>query len=239
MKRLQNEDKAGLYITVIFHLLVIAILLIAQIGAVLRSENTFVLDFTKQEEKEKIAREENFREDISRRLEEMIAASEAGRDQVRNIAVDRSHLKDDRGTDARKLYEEAERLQEELDKGKSAVHQEENELALQPVEKDSQEEHLESHYSGPSVLSWELEGRKASRLKVPAYLGMGAGMVTVVITVDNHGNVIDAKVEDAMSSKDASLRKYAINAARASRFSASPTAPARQTGNIVYQFIAQ
>ena len=58
MKRLDSEDKAGLYITVIFHLVVLIILLASQIGAALRSENTFVIDFSKQEavqkEKEEI-----------------------------------------------------------------------------------------------------------------------------------------------------------------------------------------
>ena len=50
---MNSEDKAGLYITVIFHLVIIIILLACQIGAVLKRENTFVLDFTKQEEVEK------------------------------------------------------------------------------------------------------------------------------------------------------------------------------------------
>ena len=59
---MRGEDKAGLYITVIFHLVIIIILLACQIGAVLKRENTFVLDFTKQEEVEKKKAEENFKE---------------------------------------------------------------------------------------------------------------------------------------------------------------------------------
>ena len=97
----------------------------------------------------------------------------------------------------------------------------------------------ESNYSGPSVVSYELDGRKASRLSIPAYRCMGAGMVTVIITVDPQGNVINAKVEDALSSSDACLRNFAIRAARLSKFSTSTTAPPKQIGNIVYQFIAQ
>ena len=97
----------------------------------------------------------------------------------------------------------------------------------------------ESTYSGPSVVSYELEGRKASRLSIPAYRCMGAGMVTVIIAVDPQGNVINAKVEDALSSPDACLRNFAVRAARLSKFSSSTTAPPKQIGNIVYQFIAQ
>ena len=68
---------------------------------------------------------------------------------------------------------------------------------------------------------------------------MGAGQVTVIIVVNNNGDVVNAKVEDSLSSADECLRGFAIRAARLSKFSASQTAPSRQTGNIVYQFIAQ
>ena len=68
---------------------------------------------------------------------------------------------------------------------------------------------------------------------------MGAGEVTVLITVDNSGTVIAAKVDESVSSTDSCLRSFAIRAARLSRFSADSKAPARQSGNIVYSFIAQ
>jgi hypothetical protein len=44
---------------------------------------------------------------------------------------------------------------------------------------------------------------------------------------------------EEISSDDSCLRSFAIRAARLSRFSASSTAPARQTGEILYRFIAQ
>lgn len=88
-------------------------------------------------------------------------------------------------------------------------------------------------------MSYYLEGRKASKLSIPAYRCMGAGEVKVLITVDNSGTVIAAKVDESASSTDGCLRSFAVRAARLSRFSADPHAPARQQGNIVYQFIAQ
>ena len=115
--RFRKEDKAGIYGTVIFHLAVLVILLVCQIGYSLRGENTFVLDFSKQEEVERIKQEEMFKEDISSRIDELLAASAAGQISVRNVAVDRSALRDDRGTDAQKLYEDAARLQQELESG--------------------------------------------------------------------------------------------------------------------------
>ena len=238
MGRLRREDKAGLYITVIFHLAVIIVMLIAQIGFQLQREDSFVLDFTKQEEKEKVQKEEALKEDISERIEQLLAASASGSIPVRNVAVDRGALKDDRGTNAEELYKEAERLQQELDNGFKPENSDDY-ADLSPKNTEPAKKKQEQTYSGPSVVSYQLDGRKASHLSIPAYRCMGSGMVTVIITVDNAGHVINAKVQDELSANDPCLRSFAIRAARGSRFSASPTAPARQTGNIVYQFIAQ
>ncbi len=236
MSRLNKEDKAGLYITVIFHLVVLIILLATQLGFSLAKENSFVLDFTKQEQVEKVKKEEVFKEDITKRVEQMLAA--AGNIPIRNVAVDRGALKDDRGTNAEELYKDAERLQQELNNG-APLPKDELVYEYKKTETGGPKKSSESSYSGPSVVSYELEGRKASRLSIPAYRCMGAGMVTVIITVDPQGNVINAKVEDAVSSSDGCLRNFAIRAARLSKFSASKTAPPKQIGNIVYQFIAQ
>ena len=157
--------------------------------------------------------------------------------QFRNVAVDRSALKDDRGTDAEQLYKDAERLAADLKNGFS-VEDDDNYAQPAPVNKPDKS-HSDRAYSGPSVVSYQLDGRKASRLPIPAYRCYGGGMVTVIITVDNAGNVVNAKVMEEVSSADRCLREFAVRAARLSKFSADPKAPARQGGNIVYQFIAQ
>lgn len=239
MKRLKKEDRAGLYITVIVHLAVIIILLASQLSMTLSKENSFLLDFSKQETIEKLEKELALKEEVSRRLDELIA-SQGGSVPVRNVIVDRGALKDDRNTDAEQLYKDAERLQEALD---NTFNREDNPEEYVPItppknDGDSKKEQKEV-YSGPSVVSYSLEGRKASRLPIPAYRCMGAGEVTVIITVDNAGNVLIAKIDENVSSDDTCLRNFAIRAARSAKFSASPTAPARQVGNIVYAFIAQ
>ncbi|MBR0111924.1 MAG: energy transducer TonB [Bacteroidales bacterium] len=239
MKKLRGEDKAGLYFTVIFHLVVIIVLLVVQIGYALRKENSFVLDFSRQEEIERQQHEQVFKEDISRRIEDLIAASEAGSLPVRNVAVDRSSLKDDRGTDAEQLYKDAERLQQELEGGVERAADEDDYVAPPDNPKKDDTKKTDEPYKGPSVVSYSLDGRKASHLSIPAYRCMGGGLVTVIITVDNAGNVVNAKVQEDVSSADACLRNFAVRAARLSKFSKSTTAPARQTGDIVYQFIPQ
>ena len=233
---MNTEDKAGLYITVIFHLVVIIALLVSQIGAVLKGENSFVLDFSKQEEIQKEKEEQDFKEEVSQKLDELI--SSAGT-PVRNIAVDRSSiLKDDRNTNAEQLYKDAEKLANELKGGFKVDEPDEDYASVSKPEKKNEKVSKQS-YGGPSVVSYELDGRKASRLSIPAYRCMGSGHVTVIITVDPSGNVVNAKIQDGVSSEDKCLRDFAIRAARLSKFSASSSAPARQMGNIVYMFVAQ
>ena len=240
MRRLSSEDKAGIYTTVIVHLAVVIVCLLAGLDYSLKQENSFVLDFSKyeemerlQEEVERLQKEAEFKESISRKLQEDLSSS-----PVRGVAVDRGALKDDRGTDAEQLYKDAARLQQELASGYEVKQDDVADPG--PVVPEQKAEKKDAPvYSGPSVISYYLEGRKASKLPIPAYRCMGAGQVTVLITVNPSGAVIGAKVDESVSSKDGCLRAFAIRAARLSKFSAKADAPAKQSGNIGYEFIAQ
>ena len=238
---MKREDRAGFYITVIFHLVLLIVLLACQLGYTVSKENSFLLDFSKQEDIEKLKQELAFKEHVSKHLDELISSSggDVNVSSVRNVAVDRGALKDDRGTDAEQLYKDAEKLQQDIRRQVEIPDAEEDYVPVPKKESGSANEDAKQNYSGPSVVSYQLDGRKASHLSIPAYRCMGAGEVTVTITVDNAGNVIMAKIQEDVSSNDQCLRNFAIRAARASRFSSSPTAPARQLGNIVYAFIAQ
>ena len=227
----RSEDKAGLYITVSVHLAVIIILLLYKIGSFAADQDKYIMDPAVKEE------DLSFDELIARRVEQLIAGN-TGTD-FKNIATDRSNtLKDDRGTDADKLYEDARRLAKELKDG-IQLDEPDDSYVQQNSKKETKQEKKVKEYSGPSVVSYSLDGRKASRLPIPAYRCFAGGMVTVLIVVDNAGKVIDAKVQDATSSSDKCLRDFAVKAAKMSRFSTNTKAPARQHGDIVYQFIAQ
>ena len=235
--KLTPDQRAGLYITVSIHLAVIIVLLATRIGYEVQRENSFVLDFTKQEEAERLQERIRMQEKLEAQLERMLS-SQSGV-PLRNVTVDRANLKDDRGTNADELYKEAERLARELQDGqKRAEETQESFAAVEEVKKEVKKEEAKP-YSGPSVLSWSLDDRKASHLPIPAYRCYGAGEVTVIITVNNQGDVINAKVDEGISSNDACLRTFAVRAARLSKFSMSAEAPARQMGTITYAFIAQ
>jgi TonB family protein len=226
-----------LYITVSIHLAVIIVLLAARIGYEVQRENSFVMDFTAQEAAEKLQERIRMQQRIEAQLEQMI--SDPGGVPLRNVTVDRSALKDDRGTDADELYREAERLAKELQEGQSRADESQDSFAAIQEEKKEKKTEQAKPYSGPSVLSWSLDGRKASRLPIPAYRCYGGGEITVIITVNNRGDVLNAKVDENVSSRDRCLQEFAVRAARLSKFSASVDAPARQMGTITYSFIAQ
>ena len=243
----RKTETSGLLITVIFHLTVIIVLLVQQMHIATQREQSFVMDFTKYEELEKqekemeeLLKELEKKEDILKKLEEKLAAAPSQSSDVRNLAVNAGgQLKDDRGTDADQLYKDAARLDAQLKNGqKSAIHEDaQNETVELPGQSSSNKN--EQAYSGPSVLSYTLDGRTATHLPIPAYRCYGGGQVTVIIQVGRNGNVLNAQINETVSAADKCLREYALRAARQSHFSKSNTAPERQTGEIVYQFIAQ
>ena len=235
-----KENKAGLYLTIIFHLVVVIVLLVYQIDSRIKAESSFVLDFTKQEEIEKEQKLQEMKTEVSKRLDDLIAAARANHKDIKNLAVDASsQLKDDRNTDADQLYKDAERLANELKAGQSAIQEDAREETVDLPSKKMEHKSKTKEYSGPSVVSYNLDGRKASHLSIPAYRCYGSGDVTVIITVDPSGKVVGAQVMDEISSGDQCLRSFAVRAARLSRFSVSKDAPSRQRGEIVYRFIAQ
>ena len=232
----------------IFHLTVIVVLLLHQLDINRQREEVFVMDFTRQEDLERQQKEleeqlEKLKkqEDILKKIEEELAANvPSTTSEVKNLAVNTGKpLKDDRGTDADQLYKDAAELDAALKNGQKSAIQEDaqDETVELPGKGDKKKEAKE--YSGPSVLSYNLDGRKANHLPIPAYRCYGGGQVTVIIFVNRNGDVINAQINETVSANDKCLREYALRAARQSKFEKSITAPERHAGEIVYQFIAQ
>ncbi|MBO4570359.1 MAG: hypothetical protein J5699_00340 [Bacteroidales bacterium] len=234
-----EESRAGLYTTLIFHLSVLIILLLVSISSAVDQEHSFVLDFTKQEEREKEIRQIEMKEEAKRQIEELLGKPAPA---IRNVAVDAGErLKDSKGKTGSDVYKEARDLQRKLDASRRDALREKSEAEAVDMGKgdeDSEEKETPA-YRGPSVLTYSLEGRKARHLPVPAYKGYGGGDVYVAIVVNPMGRVIAAKVNEALSTPDGQLWGYALDAAKRSRFSADESAPARQEGEIVYRFIRQ
>ncbi len=235
----KRDNNAGLYLTVAFHLLLIIVLLISRIDYMLREESSFILDFTKEEMLEQLAKKEQLKEDVSKELDDILA----GRTPIRNVVVDASaqkgsQLRDDRFKNPAQVYEEARKVQERLDAARREAEALKGSDNVSDPSKKTDEPKVES-YKGPSVISYSLEGRKAMSLPIPVYKCVAGGDVAVSIVVNRRGYVTNAIVIADRSAPDICIREYAVKAAKSSRFTASTDAPDRQTGEIVYRFIAQ
>ena len=237
-----NEDsRAGIYTTLVFHFSILIILLLASIGTVAGEESSFVLDFSKEEEKEEEIKEEDLKEEASRQVAEIM--STLPKESIRNVAVDAGEdLKDNKGNTGSDVYKEAAELQKRLDASRAEALKEmsEEETVDTSTDSDAKDDKKPAQsYSGPSILRYSLDGRKAIRLPIPAYKGERGGDVYVAIWVNQQGRVIDAKVKKDQSCSDGQLWSLALDAAKRSRFSAKTSAPAKQEGEIVYRFIKQ
>ena len=160
--RISKEDKSGMYLTVIIHLGLLIVLLVSQIATAVKGENSYLIDFSDIEQREMEEAQASFRESISDRLDEMIAAAGAAaiqenrQEEIRNIAVDAgtSYLKDDRNTDVEQLYREAERLAENLKSGAFAREIDNSgDYAALPEAYEPEQNAGAKVYSGPSVVS--------------------------------------------------------------------------------------
>ena len=234
-----RDNLIGILVTVSVHLAVILVLLLTVVRPEIdRRRQNILLDFSRQDPIEKLEKELARQKAANDRVERMLREAGVRTETPRNVAVDRSKLKDDRGTDAEKLYEDARRIERQA---RENINRKQEDFAAisQPKPTPQTPEQEDPAYQGPSVLSYSLGERKGSYLPIPAYKCIGAGEVTVIVTVNAEGDVVDAKVQDEVSSADRCLRDYALGAAKRSRFSRSKTGNPKEIGNIVYSFIAQ
>jgi hypothetical protein len=179
-------------------------------------------------------------QELNRLLNEQYEESEVSNDISNENALDES-LEDHR-TDASQLYGEAERVQERVRQNAKAYQQGlEAERKLLDRHYEGEGEIANKKVKGRVTVSYSLKDpvRHALKMPVPAYMCEGGGGVVVDIVVNPSGEVVDCKVNDALSERNGCLREAALSKAALSVFNADPSAPAKQRGYIEYQFIAQ
>ncbi len=185
-------------------------------------------------------------EERDRLLEEVKDREEFDWNSVKNINSNENSLderiKDDRGTDASQLNEDAARAQAEIEENRRAY-----EKALSEIEesrsrsKDSssdQSERRDAKVEGNVTASYSFSNpvRHAQSLVIPAYKCQGGGEIVVSVELDREGRVVTAEVTKG---SDRCMREAAIGAARISRFNVDDSAPAKHKGTITYIFIPQ
>lgn len=235
----------------IFHLTVIVVLLFHQMNIAKEREESFVIDFSKQEEIEKMEKEmkeleeelerrQNMRDEVLKNLEKKLADAPAKGSNIKNIAVNAGGpLKDDRGTDVEQLYKDAADLAKNMKNYKSDIIDDARDETVELPGKDNGKKNGAS-YTGPSILEYKLGDRSATYLPVPAYTCYEGGTVKVIILVNRQGTVIKEWIDEAgTNTRNKSIRNAALTTAHRSRFARSNNDPEKHEGYIIYQFIAQ
>lgn len=232
------EHRGALMVTVIVYLL-FGIAFVAADIVVERSQaqTEILLDFSELEQlQEELKRAQEINRELSREMDDS---------PVRNAISNENALNEelnDRRTDAKSIYDEADRVQQRM--RDNASDYEQGLAAADAAGRRTQEkegENKTTRVMGNVSVSYSLTDpiRHAKRLPVPAYMCEGGGEVVVNITVNPSGEVIAASVDDAYSEQNACLRSAALSKARTSLFNADSSAPAKQYGTISYLFVPQ
>lgn len=95
-------------------------------------------------------------------------------------------------------------------------------------------------YAGNTIITYNLGGRKATRLPIPAYQCLGSGEVNIEINVNQKGVITSVTILSSNTTLNEScLTDAAYKAALSSKFSIDLKAPASQKGTINYKFVKQ
>jgi TonB family protein len=243
-----KDNQTGIYVTIIFHLMLLLGLSLNEIRVRLSAPHQFaVIEFVEQqpepEEKKTDDELKKEKEELKKQVEEMMKNRPDADIKTPNLAVNLDAKGTSSGTghsisffsnkNTATLRSETERKkQEELEKKEKEQTQ-----GVDQVNISEQTAPASPAYKGPSIVSYLLTGRTALSLPVPAYKCLNGGDVTVLIEVNRQGYVISAEVDSKNSSSDECLHISAIQAAKEARFSSGTVDT--QTGNIVYRFIKQ
>ena len=247
IKQLYRENIYGVMGTLIFHILVVAAFLLAELNlnVKIEKEEIILIDFPVPEKMQ-----ETPKPDMEKQEEKNIASDQSmknirqsGSNRAVNDAVNNRAIKEDKFFDQKykQDIEEAKQMvanvNKQLSKKIPAIKKYEMpEATTEGQDPDSIKNVI---YSGKSNIHYFLENRFHVRLPIPVYLAKSGGEVKVDIQVDRSGKVIKAEVRSTKATGDPMLTEYAVQAAERSVFNSDTKAPTVQKGSITYKFVAQ
>jgi hypothetical protein len=95
-------------------------------------------------------------------------------------------------------------------------------------------------YAGNTIITYNVGGRKATKLPIPAYQCLGSGEVNIEINVNQKGIITSVTILSSNTTLNEScLADAAYKAALSSKFAIDLKAPSSQKGTILYKFVKQ
>lgn len=237
----------ALMVTVIVYL-VLAISFVTVRIVLERQQHESEIYYFDPEEFERLQEELERAQELNRMLNEMQEAEGPVQNRVSNENAEDTgeEFRNDKGLDAREIFDRAEAAQQAMRDNRSRQQRGEQEIQdmidnhnRSGAEEDGKEP-ASSRVEGNVMVSYSLSApvRSAVYLYKPAYKCQGGGTVVVEITVNRNGDVTAATVKSA-TRDDYCMTTTATDAALQSRFNIDPSAPEKQIGTITYQFVAQ
>jgi TonB family protein len=108
----------------------------------------------------------------------------------------------------------------------------------QKGENDWFKEQQNKSYSGPVTASFNMKGREPMDNPIPTYRCKTNGVVVVLVTIDELGKVVDARIQEGSSSSNTCLREESVEYAKKWRFDYS-SSKRKQDGTITFTFNRQ
>jgi len=236
----------GVIGTLVFHILLFAIFLLADIerkGNL--QEEELLIELPELIAEPEIPEEEQENEDIQ---EEELKPNEAS-SPLSETQSNRTNEASNRLAQNDKFFNED--YMKEVEEAKKLVSDVNNQLAKEKVKLEDIKMPVRttgemdpdsignSVYSGESNIVYYLENRYHRSLPIPVYLTKRGGKIIVDITVDRQGRVISAEPQKTPGINDEQLYLYARAAASRTIFNSDPKAPEPQRGTIHYTFVPQ
>jgi hypothetical protein len=242
IKELYRKNIYGVMGTLIFHILLIAGFLLAEMNYNFRIEKdeAVMLDIISSVEIEKIPEQELETKPDKNKSSDFTKSQ--GQSSGSNMAVNDA-LKKDKFFDTNYKHdiEEAKKLVADVDKqlSKKITPAKSFDMPVESSEGQDPDSIKNIIYSGKSNIHYYLENRHHITLPIPVYLAKGGGTIIVDIQVDRSGKVIKAEARPAKNINDLMLPSYATRAAENTVFNSDSKAEAIQKGTITYRFVAQ
>ena len=137
-------------------------------------------------------------------------------------------------------YEDKRWLAKDYSKDPNFFTNEPTSLSSNNSSSDKSNSNSKNTYAGNTIITYNLGGRKATRLPIPAYQCLGSGEVNIEIYVNQKGIITSIAILSASTTlNEDCLTEAARNAALSSKFAIDLKAPASQKGTIDYKFVKQ
>lgn len=241
LKKLYHENIYGIIGTLLFHVLLLGTILLAQVrveGEI--KEEEIIIDFSQAKEEPEPEKQEE--EKTEEKTEAVINKEIRTRNTQSNRAVNDAAKKDPFFDESyRQEVEAAKKLVADVNKqlSKEKPEMKPFDMPEQNTEGMNPDKISNTIYSGESNIHYDLKDRFHVRLPIPVYLAKGGGKITVDIWVSPSGKVAKASVRPQNNLNDPLLPEYALQAALRTVFNSKPDAPNPQKGTITYTFVAQ